>query len=123
MGREAAREIEMMSSPADVPAWGRSSVGRASALHAEGRRFDSGRLHQPTDAGSEEWKHEPLPRRRLPRGGGGSLLENSDAGQGRAITATRVGVIFSSIYVKEIGQATKGARWIPRHQEPTKDVV
>lgn len=25
---------------------GRSSVGRASALHAEGRRFDSGRLHQ-----------------------------------------------------------------------------
>ena len=26
--------------------WGRSSAGRAAALHAAGRRFESGRLHQ-----------------------------------------------------------------------------
>ena len=36
---------------------GRSSIGRASAWHAEGRRFDSDRLHQifkpnQSDAGS-----------------------------------------------------------------------
>jgi hypothetical protein len=29
----------------DLVIWGRSSVGRASVLHAEGQRFESARLH------------------------------------------------------------------------------
>ena len=34
------------SNPQMTFVWGCSSVGRASALHAEGRGFDSLRLHQ-----------------------------------------------------------------------------
>ncbi len=34
------------SSPLDGSIWGISSDGRASALHAEGRRFDPAILHQ-----------------------------------------------------------------------------
>ena len=45
---------------------GCSSVGRASALQADGRRFESGRLHHPVAARAveeaEQWRTRPRAR-------------------------------------------------------------
>ena len=38
-----------LSCPIRVYLWGHSSVGRASGLQPEGRRFDPARLHQNSD--------------------------------------------------------------------------
>lgn len=39
--------------------WGLSSVGRASALHAEGREFDSHRLHDKPEVQGIETSQTP----------------------------------------------------------------
>ena len=44
VGYEPASGSSILSGPAIL--WGCSSVGRATALQAEGRRFDSVQLHQ-----------------------------------------------------------------------------
>lgn len=55
------RKTKALSTPKKSRNWGCSSVGRASALHAEGRRFESSQLHhkqyKSMPIGSYQAKH------------------------------------------------------------------
>ena len=87
---------------------GCSSAGRAPALHAGGHRFESGHLHQ-------NFVNRIVDSRSL------SIAEAKDwiplannASLSRA-SATEEWM--------QAGQATKGPRWMPRHQAPKKDAA
>jgi hypothetical protein len=80
---------------------GCSSAGRAPALQAGGRRFESGHLHQHLD------NRIGRTRSRYRRGEPGSSLWP------RSVTEEWL----------QAGQARKGPGWMPRHRAPMKDAA
>ena len=89
---------------------GCSSAGRAPALHAGGHRFESGHLHQ--NLVNRIGRFEILVDCR------GERLDSSCKATMCACSAASATEEWM-----QAGQATKGPRWMPRHQVPKKDAA
>jgi hypothetical protein len=87
---------------------GCSSAGRAPALQAGGHRFESGHLHQ--NFVNRIGRFEILVDCR------GERLDSS-------CWQTSLSRASATEEWMQAGQATKGPRWMPRHQAPKKDAA